>query len=391
MALFAGGERTLVGLDIGAYSIKLAHFVPAKPFPQLVALGSVRTPPGAIQDGAVVDPEQVAQAIQSLVRACGVNTRRVATAVGGPRVVARAQAMPPMSMSKLRTSVMWEAEKYIAFSVEESIVEPQVLQQRETEQGPVQDVMVVAAQRQLVDGRVAALEAAGLNVCVVDVEAFALMRSIVYGTNDPDVLQRTVAIVRLGETYGDITIVRRGSYVLSRPLPVAGATITAAVARALNVDDREAERIKEERGVAASPDDLETLPEEDRRVAQAINPLLDELGRELRLSLNFFQAQFQDTQEGANVDKILLVGGSAHLRGLDSYLSRLMHLPVEVRNIFDHLSVDATRFPRAYLRGASPAAAVAVGLALTPLMQAGSYPFATDHTKFGVVLQRRPT
>lgn len=389
MGLFGGAKRELIGVDIGSYAIKAAYVAPGRSGPELVALASIRTPPGAIEDGIVTDVAATAAALRELLDAAGLTVRDAATAVGGPRVIARPQTFPHMSEARLRQTALYEAEKFIAFSLEESIVEPQIVAERQTEDGRMLDVMVVAAQTQLVDSRVQVLQRAGLSPVFVDIEAFALLRSMIYGTHDPDVLQSNVGIVRLGESYGDITIVASGSYVLYRTLPGAGRALTEAIATQLGVTYHEAEAIKETDAVAVTPDVAGALDERSARVSEAIQPVLDDLTYELRLSLGFFQAQFQDVSEGGTVRHLLLTGGTSVMRNLDRYLSAAVGVPVSRRQFIDSLALDRSRFDPAYLAAASPLAGVAVGLTLTNHMKSGSYAFAADPSQFGVALQRR--
>lgn len=379
-----------LAVDIGSYSIKMAMFAPTRPLNQLEVLAAIRTPPGAVRDCEVIDSFEVAESLRELMAATGIRPGQpVVTAVGGPRVNARAQTFPAMPLAKLRQAVKFEAEKWMPFPVQDSIVEPQVIAERATDEGRLQDVVVVAAPKSAVSSRVEALRMAGLRPVEVDVEPFALVRTLVYGTRNSEMFTKTVAIIRLGDTYSDITIVRRGSYVLSRPLPVAGTTFTKAVAQALSMNYHEAEWAKETRGAAVSEAELIDLPEEERSTAAAITRDMDELSRELKLSVNFFQSQYQEQSEGAIIHEVLVTGGSAMLRGIDRYLARALGTPASVTPYFDLLSVDTSRFDPEYVRLCAPSSVVAVGLALAPLMESRQYAFSVDPGIFGVDLGRR--
>ncbi len=377
----------LLAVDIGAYSVKMAQFLPQRP-PRLAVLASTRTTPGAVRDGEVLDPVEVSECIRELMAATGVRPgTQVVTSVGGPRVNARPQTFPPMPITRLRQSVVWEAERWMPPPIQNCVVEPQVLGERLSEEGTVQEVVVVAAPKSAVNTRVDAINAAGLRCVDVDIESFALLRSLIYASHRTDLFTKTVAIVRLGDSYGDITIVRRGSYVLARHLPVAGATFTRAVSQALSLAPAEAERRKEYDGVAATERELAELSDQERQVSSAMMRELDDFTRELRLSINYYQTHYQDSADPTAIDEILLTGGGSMLRDLDSYLSRALGIPTTRVNVFDHLAVDTTEFDQRYLRLCAPSFPVAVGLALAPHL--GQYQFSVDTSIFGVVMERR--
>jgi len=389
MGLFSKTRRDLLGIDIGTYAIKLAHVGPSRHGFELCHFASTRTPPGAVMDGVVTDTHAVAAALQDLVAATGTTVRHVATAVGGPRVIARPHLMAPAKDQKLRQAVALEAEKFIAFSIDESIVEPQVVGDRVTDVGRQQEVMIVAAQRPMVETRVEALEMAGLTPELVDAEPFALLRSVVYGSDDPDVVEGSVGIVRLGEDYGDITVVTRGCYVLSRTLPIAGESLTNAIRQALDVDYAEAERLKEEYGIAATDEVLGELGEQEFAVFNAIHPLLEDLAREIRLSLSFYQSQYQDISGGGTVQKLILTGGTSMLRNLDEYLTQSIGQPVERYSYVGHLQLGTSRFEPGYIQAAEPLMGVALGLTFTQHMMSNAYSFSVDTGRFGVAIQQR--
>ena len=57
------------------------------------------------------------------------------------------------------------------------------------------NVMLVAAPREMVDSRVKVIESAGLDPLAVDVEAFALIRSLVEFSASDEYLHKTVALI----------------------------------------------------------------------------------------------------------------------------------------------------------------------------------------------------
>ena len=78
-----GKKDTLVGLDIGSRSVKLAEISESKNGLKLKRFGMADIPAGAIEDGAISDPETAAGIIRQLFKSTNVKETNVAVSIGG--------------------------------------------------------------------------------------------------------------------------------------------------------------------------------------------------------------------------------------------------------------------------------------------------------------------
>jgi hypothetical protein len=116
-------------------------------------------------------------------------------------------------------------------------------------------VLLVAAQRQMVDNLSSALLFAGLTPVALDVEPLSLLRTVPLH----EVKENCVAVVNIGASKTDIGVFDRGILVYPRSFPIAGNNLTRSVADTLGLPAEQAERLKvefghipEERSQAAS-------------------------------------------------------------------------------------------------------------------------------------------
>jgi type IV pilus assembly protein PilM len=86
----------------------------------------------------------------------------------------------------------------------------------------------------------------------------------------------------------------------------------------------------------------------------------EELSEELQRSLEFFRS----TTSEEVIDKMVISGGCARIKGLDRFLSDRLGLPVQIANPFQNLQYSERVFDPEYLHDMAPLAAVGVGLAL---------------------------
>jgi type IV pilus assembly protein PilM len=362
---------TSVGVDIGSNTIKVVQLQQARDGAHLSKAGSAPAPAGAVKGGVVVDAVAVAQALRSLLDTLQIDARLVTGGIAGPTVVAREVPLPAMSDRQLRKSIQWEARNYISFPVEDSIVEYEVLARPDAASGQMR-VMLVAAPRDMVGSQVEVLELAGLEPAAIEIQPFAAMRGLLASDIMTDVDEETVALLGIGASYTEITIVKGGRFVLTRTIPIAGNAFTEAIKNALDVDEAEANQVKENAmQLVLSEEERATLDPAAQQASRAVEPLLDELIREVRRSLAYhdYQQQSPDASAGElGASQILLSGGSAKLPGVENYFRAQLGVPVRVVRVFTS-SIPAG-LNRTYLESHAPSLLVGAGLALREPLQA---------------------
>lgn len=386
-----GRRGPMVAVDIGTQSIKMALIERAGNVLKLACADIAPAPEGAIADGAVTMRAEVGAVVRNMLHQSGIHAKEAITAVGGPRVVVRPERMPYMPAARLRKSVKYEGQRYIPFPAEDSVVEFQVLRDVQEPGSTTKETEVVlaAAHRDLVDSRIGTLEAAGLEPLVVDVEAFAAMRALVYASLDPKVVDSTIVILRIGASFSEITLVKNGNFVLTRIIPLGGENFTGAIADGLQVPRQEARRLQQEVAVATARGRYEGLSDEETKVARTIAGPLEDLGKEVRRSLTYFDTQFPPEPGVTPERRVILCGGGCKMKRMAEYLGQQAQAQVEYANVFDNIAVDTSGFGKDQLAYWSPDMVVAVGLALTPYIVDRIYPFAFDPSRCGV-FGRRP-
>lgn len=366
MALsFLFSKETVVGLDIGSSCIKAVEIESTAGGWELVNAAVAPTPSDVIKDGIILGIADVSEAIRTMLRDAGIKATGAVCAISGSQVIVRQVQFPIMSETLLRKSIKFEASKYISASMDDSVVEFEIM-------GPVEgtdqmNVMLVAAPREMVDSRVRVIEAAGLDPLVIDIEAFALIRSLIEFNASDEHLHRTVALMDMGASHTDVNIVSKGEFALTRNIPIAGISFTNAIKSLAGGSFEDAERMKLEMTMNHPLDQL-SITEPDNRSWKVVQPLMDELIREIRRSIHYYQSQFPEGSSDALVSRILLTGGSARIPGLDAYMSSKLNIPTETADVFKRSAISAGKVPPAFMTEHGPVLAVGTGLALKELI-----------------------
>ena len=358
------GKETIVGIDVGSSCIKAVQVEPTSRGWELVNAAVMPTPIDAIKEGVVINIADVSHCIRSMLKDAGMKATGAICAISGSQVIVRQVQFVKMPEAVLRKSIKYEASKHISSSMDDSVVEFEILAEV-PDQGQM-DVMLVAAPREMVDSRVQVIESAGLDPLSVDVEAFALIRSLVEFSASDEYLHKTVALIDMGASHTDVNIVSRGEFVLTRNIPIAGNSFTNAVKSLVGVSFEEAERLKIEMTADTPLDQINK--DTESRCWRVVQPLLDELVREIRRSIHYYQSQFPEGSPEALVSKVILTGGSARMRGIGAYVSHKLSIPTEIADVLNQTAISTDRVPADFLAEHGPVLAVVTGLALKELV-----------------------
>lgn len=350
--MFAMRKRLLVGIDIGTHSIKVVRLKQKGQGYQLLNFGIMPLRPETMVDGNIADADAVVEAIHNLIRIEKIKAKEVATAVSGQSVIVKRIRLPQMTEQELNEAIQGEAEQHIPFEIADVNIDFQVLPapREDDERADNQmDVLLVAAKKTKIRDYTSLLTAAGLNPVVVDIDAFALENEYEVFTGQED---GVVALVDIGATTMNINILKAGSTLFQRDIAIGGNRYTAALQKALQVSYDEAEALK--MGV-----DM-TAKHSQEAVLAVIAGVSGEIGGEIQRSFEFFRTTAGDEI----IDKMVISGGCAKIKGLDRFLSNRLGLPVSVADPFRGLYYNEKVFDPEYLHAMSPVAAVSVGLAL---------------------------
>ncbi|MCX7926504.1 MAG: type IV pilus assembly protein PilM [Fimbriimonadales bacterium] len=357
--------ESVLALDIGASSVKLCAGVLQGRQLRVERLTETPLPPDAVREGAILDPETVYKALRAALTGAGVKQKNVLLTVGGPQTTARPVRLPRMTPETLQKSIQFEATRYLPSAAEEHLIGFQILPSGSEEQ---MEVLLVAAPRSTTDPLLELVEKAGLEPQLVELQPFAALRTVqaVYG----ETLPYAYALVDLGSEHTQITVARNTTLVLTRFIPIASHTFTAALKGYFNYTEEEAEQVKH--GLNLS-DLIHTGQPQENPPLRLIQPIVDELIREIRRSLNYYQSQYQGQGNRGQIAQLYLYGGGAQMHGVAAYFEYKLGIPTQVVDPFCGDTIEATNVHPDQIRSGARWATV-LGSALAPAEMA--QPFA---------------
>ena len=347
--------RSLLGIDIGTSSVKVAEIAGSAKEATLLSYGELRSYGyltrlrEPLQSSALTMLESdVAEMIRNILEVSGARSRRASVGIPLFSSFFTTLELPPMTQQELQEAIPYQAQQIVPIPVSEVILDWEIIGRIGGTQGgggqPREKLLVllVAVPREVVDRYVRIAKLAAVELEALEVEAFSLVRAAFRGD------QRTLALLDIGARSTNMLVAEEGTVRLSRSIDASGSELTSAVARSLGIGMGRAEAMKIAYGIgdAASPD-----------IRRLLTGVLETIVGELGKLVATYRRNY-----GKSVEALVLTGGSSTLPGLTTYLSERLSLPVSLAAPFRGLHYPQELEP--VLEEIGPSFTVAVGLAL---------------------------
>jgi type IV pilus assembly protein PilM len=334
--------------------------------------------PGVMRDGEVADVEALAAALRELFAEHDLDPT-VRVGVANQRVMVRTLELPPIEdRADLAAAVRFAAQDEIPMGLDSVVLDHHDAGVHETENGPRQRVVLVAARRDMVERLLGALEAAELRPVGIDVAGFALLRAlggatgVALGAPTAAATEAPTGVAQGPPTeaapgdppsehvlylslagLSNIVVAQGSLCVFTRPVPAGLEAMAGSVAERLGVAVEQGRRLVSSVG-AGLPEDRSPAsePTDGQVVAGAVADVLRQIAAETRNSLDYLAG----LTGGARVRRAVLCGPGAELPSVRELLGEALAVPLEVRRVAE---------ARPGASGGLPASALAVAAGLS--------------------------
>lgn len=237
-------------------------------------------------------------------------------------VFARFLKLPGATPQDVESIVGFEAQQNIPFPIEEVVWNHQIMG---NQRDGAWDVAIVAIKTEQLTEVLDAAKRGGLSSQNMDVAPMALYNA--YRYNYPEI-DESALLIDLGARTTNLIFAEQGR-VLTRTIPIGGNSISAAIAKELELDITLAEKMKIEKGIVglggayADPED----PTE-ARMSKVIRNTMTRLHAEIARSINFYRS----SHGGSTPQRVFLCGGCTPLPFIAEFFVEKLQARVEFFN-----------------------------------------------------------
>lgn len=345
--LFSKGNKEVLGLDIGACSVKAVKLNHGKNGYVVDAMAIRELSPEAIVADEIRDREAVIFCIQSVMDECDTNAKDVVVSLSGAALITDKLMIDKKTGAEAEQAILFEAEQRSPFDVEDVALDHQVI--RFDEETNKMEVLLVAARKEFLASYLQLLSDSGISPIAVDTDAFAVYNAYInnYEVN-PD---RSTVLVNLGQDVTNVLYIHNGLYHSTRDLSIGSRSVFNAIQQEF--------RLNHELATKTIQGQMEGSIDQDMLKMTIINASED-LINGMELAFNYFKSQ----AETDAIDWMVLSGGGALIPYLPEFIQSRMQIPLEIFNPLRNVQYDPERLEGIEPEKIAPLLTVSVGLAM---------------------------
>lgn len=326
------------GLDISDLSLKLVKIKKKKGKDSIVSFSFSEIDEGIIKNGIIQDEEKLPAFIEKAIKTAKgekIKTKYVVASLPEEKCFVQIISLPIMKEEDITSALVFELPNYIPLPPEKIYFDWFKIPQPEFSHKI--EILVIAYPKEVVDSYLRVLKKVKLEPIAFELESLAISRAVL-GWQEKET---SVMILDLGETRTTFAIFEKGILNFTSTIPISGNLFTELIAQNLGISLFEAERLKKSLGLGKEFQE-KFLKEKDHfnskenKIFEALLPALVDLTDQLKKVIGFFEKPRR--KKPRKIEKILLCGGGASLKGLREFLSFKTEKPVEYANPFLNLS-----------------------------------------------------
>ena len=310
------------GIDISDGSIKWLLLQPYKSRYRIASYGEMIIEPGIVVNGTVQNVDGLAHALREVKKRLGGVACAHAALPEEAAYVFEMHVPDGTAHDQVISMIEFGFEGRVPIAPGAAVYDFDVIQRHDESEGA--DIGVAVFSRELAEAYVAAFDAAGMQLLSLEVEARSIARAISSGGADEPV----TLLVDFGRARTGFAVLKLGIPIFTSTVEVGGDVITKTIAEQLSLSPEETQKFKNEQGLfpdaGAKPEGMEAL-------VGTASALADEVARHY----HYWDTRRNEKGERMTpVGRVVLVGGSANLKGLPDYLAGRVQAPTSVADIW---------------------------------------------------------
>ncbi|MBL7156215.1 MAG: type IV pilus assembly protein PilM [Candidatus Pacebacteria bacterium] len=286
---------------------------------------------GIIENGEIKDEATLINSIKnsiSKVKGQPLKTKYVISSLPEEKAFLNVIQMPILKEQELASAIKYEAENHIPLSIKDVYLDFANIEPIHNHLDHL-DVLIVGCPKKIVDSYVKVLKQADLKPIALEIESHAITRALIKNEISPF----PILIIDIGANKTSFIIFSGHSIRFTSSIPISSQTFTRAISKTLKIKMNEAETIKIKHGLSKRKKD----------VFYSIVPVLTDLSEQIEKYIDYYISHKENEHlppNGMHIQKVLLCGDGANLKGLSKFLSERLKMPVELGNPWINILPD---------------------------------------------------
>lgn len=329
-------DKPIIGLDISSTDMKVMSIDLGRRL--VTGYGVIDLDPLQVRKAFDEGSNYIINSLKTLLEQKLVGTlasEHVVLGIPTSRTFSRTFTVPASTEPTLKDAVALEVGQYIPIPISLLYVDYEII---ERSNGTL-TVIMSAVPRKLVDNMLAACEAVGLSVAMIEPSINAVAR-VLKATEEAYL---PTVIVDIGATNTDIAVLD-DSVRITGSLATGGNTFTLNIAKKMGVTLENAHQLKVLNGLAPGP--------KQAKLSSALKPSLHSILTETRKVIRYYNERLSNNN--GRLEQILVVGSGSNVPGIGDFFTNELVMPSRVASPwqaldFGELPQPAKQFRSRYI------------------------------------------
>lgn len=314
------------GLDFSDRSIKAMQLRRDEKKIKILSSNRMEIPAGLLVNGEVKDIDGLVKKIHETLRTakpCPITNKETILSLPESKCFIKIIKMPKANPEDIEEAIRFKAEEYFPLNAEEMYLDWRLL---DTAECPVDgkedcsDILVAVASKNIVESYLEVMDKSGLIPVVFEAESLATTRALL---RDEAYATGSILVIDLGNDRTSFIFYKYPTLKFTQSIPVSGEKFTLALARGFKISFQKAEKIKYALGLSRDS-------KEGEKVYDLLLPLMEDLVSNIAKSIDYYNDYFRTSSK--EDFKIVICGGGANMKSIDSFLSKALNKSVERAN-----------------------------------------------------------
>ncbi len=330
MLKFLNLQPEIFGIDINDLSLRIVKLKKRGGGFRVASFNEVYIQPNIVKERTIQNQEALIKIIKlalNTVKGEKLATKYVIASLPEEKSFSQVIQMPKMTEEELKLAVPFEAENYIPLTVDKVYLDFQIINPHHKESVNHVDLLINVMPRSIVDSYVYCFKQAGLIPSILEVESQSISRALIKSGKEVIPL----LLIDLGLTNTSLVIFSGNSVRFTSSIPISSQELTNAISDKLGISSDKAEELKIKYGLSKEG-------EKKFKIIESLNPILINLVSQIRKYIIFYHGHasheylLPNGRDYQKIEKIIICGGGANLKGLPEFLQNELKIPIEIGN-----------------------------------------------------------
>lgn len=329
-----------IGLDISDMSVKMVQLNKIRDKIKIQAISRVNFSRGVITNGEIKKPEELIKAIKKAVASPlfgKASSQEVVACLPESKTFVKLIEVQksPNSLSDVMGS---EIEKHVPLAITDVYYDWQIIE----ELADKYLVLIGAAPKDIVNQYTAILDETKLTPVALEVEPVAVVRCLLKeevmgktkgSSQSIDKAAANYGLIDIGADHTSMVFYSSNTILFTVSMPISGEEITAKIAKALNLNDKQAEKAK----IICGMDGSKANGVIREILAETVKNLVEKVKESIQYYENYFAWR-------GPLNKILLCGGGANILNLAEIMAEELKLETKIADALVNLNESKEKF-----------------------------------------------